>query len=177
MERGNLKYMNKKIILISLAVLLILVWVGVTVGPRFFSSKITTPVTTETNSNKETATLPLVPPTTPAQILKMTEVTSVKVLAKNFTERYGSYSSDNNFANLESLKPLMTSEMAAYVNKIIADGYSSKDFFGVTTQAVNITVNQLDAETAVVAVNTVRQETKGTGRPEQRRHEIAVVGA
>lgn len=148
-----------------MAVGLGLVWIGVTVAPKFFKSKIKAPINANSANQISVPTPPAPTPLSSAEIAKTTELTSVKVLAKSFTERYGSYSSDSNFENLQSLKSLMTAAMVAYVDKIIADGYPGKEFFGTTTQVVSIAVEQFGEQTSVVRTKTVRQETKSAGTP------------
>ena len=94
--------------------------------------------------------------------------TEVRSIALQFTSRYGSYSSQGNFANLGDLRSLMTEKLAiATDNYITAQknlDQSDQDYFGVTTVALTADIASLDEASgrAVVLVNTQRQETRGT---------------
>lgn len=99
------------------------------------------------------------PPPPPANVAELTAASEIKVLVKKFTEIYGSYSTDNNFQNLENLKPLMTANLIELVNKIIAEGNKSKDFFGVTTRLISQTIEAKTDIRQVIRVKTQRQET------------------
>lgn len=90
-------------------------------------------------------------------------------LAKSFTERYGSYSTDNDQVNIEESESFMTEQMNETANRLAARlaSESSTEYYGITTKVA--TVNIVDFEegstSATVVVHTRRTETKGLENP------------
>ena len=89
---------------------------------------------------------------------------SLKAMALTFAERFGSYSNQSNFSNLDALRDLMTVRM-----KIWADSYQASQagiedaaYYGVTTQALSaqITAFEESLGQAEIVVTTQRQEAK-----------------
>ena len=81
-------------------------------------------------------------------------------LAKNFVERFGSWSTDNQGENLEELLPLSTAKMKQYLNNIILN-YEITEFYGLSTKALATEIIFLDEEEgeAIILVKTQRIET------------------
>ncbi len=81
-------------------------------------------------------------------------------LAKNFTERFGSWSTDNQGVNLEELLPLSTAKMKAHLNNIVLD-YEVEEFFALFTKSLATEIIFLDEEEgdAKVLVKTQRIKT------------------
>ncbi len=107
-------------------------------------------------------------PTAREQITKeqqeaRTQSSSVQSLSKTFTERYGSYSSEADFANLEDVLSLMTADFAARTQTLINTGTAQEGYYGISTKVITITVDQMDeaAGTAQTTVTTQREESKG----------------
>ena len=94
---------------------------------------------------------------------------NLKRLAASFAERYGSFSNQGDFENLKELRVFMTDSMVREVDAYIADagssGTATPAYVGMTTRALNSTVESLNesAGTATVRVNTQRQEVKSSG--------------
>ena len=92
---------------------------------------------------------------------------TLEALAKTFTERYGSYSTDGGSSNLDQLAPLMTDRFAAAVRAAPPPLVRSDGFYGVTTKVLSaeiVTLNREETEAQVV-VQTQRIETQsGAGR-------------
>lgn len=88
--------------------------------------------------------------------------------AKLFIERYGSFSSQANDANLKDVLPLMTDALAGKTEAIINQTKTpSATFYGVSVRTVTVNVNAVDdtAGTAMVTVGAQLQETKGNAAP------------
>jgi len=94
--------------------------------------------------------------------------TTLKALAFTFAERFGSYSNEINFSNLDDLKDLMTIKMKAWV-----DGYKKEKqvevqgeqtYYGITTRALSaeITSFEEDLGRAEIIVKSRREESIGT---------------
>lgn len=149
------------VILVSLIVVSALVALVIFGIKKLQTKPANQPVATN-NPPAVTNTPPSIPP---ANVAELAAATDIRVLVKKFTETYGSYSTDNNFENLESLKPLMTANLTETVNKIIADGKQSKDFFGVTTRLISQAIEESTDIRKVVRTKTQRQETKANATP------------
>ncbi len=88
-------------------------------------------------------------------------------LALPFAERFGSYSNQANYANLEDLLPFMTETMQTWAKEKIAAAESGEIptlYKGVTTRALSQLVISLDEKngSAQVKVSTQRKELIGT---------------
>ena len=84
-------------------------------------------------------------------------------MAKSFTERFGSFSNQSNFANILDLKLFMSDKMKRwaddYVFKHRVDN-DSEIYYGITTKAIGSTVIDWndDAGSGQVLINTRRRE-------------------
>lgn len=89
---------------------------------------------------------------------------SLQSASKTFAERYGSYSTEANFANLTDVLPLMTKAYATTTAAYIATAVSPKTYYGVTTRVITVKVDAEDdtAGTAQVTLTTQREEAKGS---------------
>jgi len=151
------KEKRKKILwLIVIVILLIafLIWV-------FRTSDQNPPnVNGNTNDNQPTFTPPSVQlqyqPTDTVEETA-TEFSAVN-LAKTYAARFGSWSTDNQGANLAELRPLSTTKMMNYISSIKLD-YSDQPFRGVTTKSISAEVITIDDSSAEVLVNTQKIET------------------
>ncbi len=89
---------------------------------------------------------------------------SLRSLAAAFAERYGSYSNQGDFENLEELQALMTDSLTARTDAFIADARAENSgmaaYAGVTTRAINAQIKEYDEAqgTATVTVKTQREE-------------------
>jgi len=91
----------------------------------------------------------------------------IKAIASTFTERFGSYSNQDNFSNLNSLRDLMTIKMRTWADQYIAqqieESGDNSVYYGFTTKAVSVKIDDLDITLgrAEVLVSTQRQEARG----------------
>lgn len=109
---------------------------------------------------EETAPAPSPTPEVAEEQEQRDQSAGLQALAKTFAERYGSFSTEANFANLEDVMLLMTPEFAARTQAYIDTAAVGESFYGVTTRVVSINIDQLDEEAgqAVLTINTQRQE-------------------
>lgn len=95
----------------------------------------------------------------------MDEQSAILKIAKFFSERFGTYSNENNFSNLTNLKDYMTGDMQAWTDNFIAQNKdNNKDvYYSLVSQAVsaNITEYNEQAKTAKVEAITMQKETSG----------------
>ena len=89
-------------------------------------------------------------------------------IAASFVERYGSYSNQSNFENLEDLLPIMSTTLKNKSQRIIRQGRQagvhSVVYYGVTTKALNSRVLNFSMDTgrAEFKISTQRQEAVGS---------------
>ncbi len=87
-------------------------------------------------------------------------------IAKAFSERYGSYSNQDNFSNLNELKIFTTKKMQRkmqdYINKVQVTK-SNKIYYGIITKAVASKVKYFDKnkKQAGILINCYRKEANG----------------
>lgn len=88
----------------------------------------------------------------------------ILALGRSFTERYGSFSNQNEFENLNRLLTYMTPRLQQSTQEFMASQalkQSSKDpYYGVTTDVVTITIQSQEDKRAVVLVDTRRRESR-----------------
>lgn len=91
------------------------------------------------------------------------EELSAATLAGVFTERFGSYSSESDFANLYDVISLATSSYRQEILNLIArlKASSSGQYYGVTTRVISKTVIAEEAGVTVFEVLTQREESIG----------------
>ncbi len=96
------------------------------------------------------------------------EKSQLKKIAASFAERYGSYSNQSDYENLEDLMPLMSNGMQAYTQNFVArkraEGSNNNEvYFGVTTRALKTDILNFDAQAGLAEfmVNTQRNEVYG----------------
>ncbi len=93
---------------------------------------------------------------------------AVKKIAMAFSERFGSFSNQSNYSNIEDLKIFMTKSMGDWAEGYLADLKKEKDnngeYYGMITKAVSANAKNFDNAKgqAEIVVMTRRQETKGT---------------
>lgn len=115
----------------------------------------TQPTTTNTNRTVE--------PETP----KLTTEEELRRLVAAFAERYGSYSNQTNFGNLESLYVFMTSSFAKSTRDFVEaerkKGRDTSIYYGISTRVTSITTRSIDERRSQSSflVQTLRKETIG----------------
>lgn len=154
---------RKRIIIISV---IALVLAGVSIAllltdKSFFSPRSATP---DNNQNANTV-LPEVNkgalPIMPLVTLKPAEQNAVTV-ARNFAERYGSFSTDSQGLNIEEVKLISTAKMQTVLEQDKALLNKSVGFYGVSSKALKTEIKNLDEAggAAEVIVSLQRSERK-----------------
>ncbi|MFA6027682.1 MAG: hypothetical protein WC752_02040 [Patescibacteria group bacterium] len=172
---------KQKFIAIAIIILSILL-VAALVAGYFYSKKekletnqntntktnqvVNTNKTTAGNTNNAVATNESIANTNTEQASKTEdEQKAITKSARFFTERFGTYSNENNFSNLTSLKDYMTGEMQTWTDNFIAQNKDkNKDvYYSLVSQAVssNITEYNEEAKTAKAEVVAMQEETTG----------------
>lgn len=163
---------NKILIIFGVALLILLVVIGIL---WFLNSRQPEEDITNTNQGIE---VPGNLPTSsagPSPELSMSAEqqnmeAGIRAISSTFAERFGSYSNQGNFDNLESLRDLMTLQMRASTDEFIAsqDSFNSQQinegasYYGITTNALTVDIISIDEDLgrAEVVVKTQRVETK-----------------
>lgn len=85
-------------------------------------------------------------------------------LARAFAERYGSFSSESELANLRDILDFMSSGLQVKTESYIVSVKPSVDYYGITTRVLAVEVVALDdtGGTAEVSVSTQRSEAKSS---------------
>lgn len=98
------------------------------------------------------------------QVERETRTTSADVvsLSKSFVTRYGSYSNEANFANLEDVLVLASVSFAAELQNTIDTSVAPEAYYGVSTSIVTVKVNEQGETFSQVTVTTQREEAIGS---------------
>lgn len=175
--------MNKKLVIIIAAVAgalllatLIVTLVVVNRDPVITDTNTNTTITDNTLTSTDSTTTTITTTNDGSTTTTTTgETTGKKVilsdreqvinLAKSFTERYGSYSTDNDQVNIEESESFMTEKMNETANRLAARlaSESNAEYYGVTTQVATVDIVDFEEGStgATVVAHTRRTETKG----------------
>jgi hypothetical protein len=90
-------------------------------------------------------------------------LTELRAVAGTFAERFGSYSNESNFYNIDSSLDLMSDKMKTWANEYKASNQpaSNQDpYYGISTKLVSVSVDDYDEtlKVATVTVGTQRSE-------------------
>lgn len=92
-------------------------------------------------------------------------------LARSFAERYGSYSNQSDFSNIEELYSFMTASLRAEMEDFVATSRSNRNadepYLGVTTRAISSRFLTQSGARATVIVAAQRFERKGSAGGER----------
>ena len=160
------------IILIMIVIIAILIWLLSRADEDVLElpindNSVTTPTGTGLPGGGTTAPVGADIITEPAEpdVIEVDQQTSLKQLARSFTERYGSYSNQSDFENLVDLTALMSQAMAARTESYIESArevlQDNARYSGTTTRALSVKIdsyNEDDGE-AVVTVTAQRRES------------------
>ncbi|MDD5110688.1 MAG: hypothetical protein PHI63_05770 [Patescibacteria group bacterium] len=159
---------TKIIIIVALVIVAVLLLTLLAMAPRPYDlfNPSTSPTPTPTAGLPVAGGTVSVPVATPITREPRTQAT-IEALARTFTERYGSYSSQSGLINLRELGPLMTQRLAATAPATLQRTLPASGFYGVTTKVLGteiISLNQAETEAQLV-MQTQRTETAASGVP------------
>ncbi|MFH2018673.1 MAG: hypothetical protein ABII98_01645 [bacterium] len=152
-------------IIVSLIVLFIL---GVSLFLIYYSTRTVEPTEPGATQNQSAGSpaqnvgqqpAPISGAVVPQQSSEEAIKNSAKQTAKIFIERYGSYSTDNNYDNIREVQTLATDSLWNSLSAAIGKPTDGK-FVGVTTQAIGSSFVNYSNTNATVKVQTMRAETK-----------------
>ena len=102
---------------------------------------------------------------TPVQLNVAAREVAIKNRARDFVERFGSYSKDANYANLAELQPMITAPVAKWLEQYprTLKEKEPAGFIGVSTFVIIQNITKSDATSAEVMVSAQREETTTAG--------------
>jgi len=85
----------------------------------------------------------------------------VDAIARTFVERFGSFSSDVDYINVEEVKQLATTGLAVQLDTLLANvrGETSSSYYGVSTRVITLDVTTNSETSATVEITTQREES------------------
>ncbi|KKR07348.1 MAG: hypothetical protein UT32_C0012G0011 [Parcubacteria group bacterium GW2011_GWC2_39_14] len=163
MQRGT-----KLILLVAIGVLIIL---GIIV---FFILNETKKITPVVDEKAPVAKLDV--PKDEPKLIKPEETQldnvakAIKPVAIAFVERFGTFTSDSNFASIRGLNSIMTESMLAWTNDVYIPKLETEHapngfFYRITAKAPVVQVLESTDTTAKIKVTAQREETIGTEKP------------
>jgi hypothetical protein len=104
----------------------------------------------------------VIPAGTPVKPLTAEEMekNSVEQIAKIVVERYGTYSTDNEFQNILEVKTLVTPALWTKISAAMKTKNTNTVFFGITTKVASTQISDWSGDAATVVLKTVRTENK-----------------
>lgn len=148
------------VIIVALVILFLWWW---------FHRPVTTTTMSENTGIPTQDQLPSASAGLTADVISITEAkleATLTAVAMTFTERFGSYSNQGSYTNLDDAKSLMTVRMIAWAENYKASHpiEPTATYNGVSTKALSAKVTSVDETTsrAEVTVQTQRQESQGT---------------
>ncbi|MFC1687168.1 hypothetical protein ACFL0L_01140 [Patescibacteria group bacterium] len=131
---------------------------GVTLSACGTDVETPTPITNTTVNNLNTPTNQITQPQ-PTNTEINEDVERLR-LAKNFVERYGSFSNESDFTNIEDMYVVMTDSMRLTAQQFVASARSSQDpntpYYGTTTKVRSVPQENIQ-ETAVEYLFTTQR--------------------
>jgi hypothetical protein len=88
------------------------------------------------------------------------EQAGVTQLARVFTERYGTYSTQNDSQNIKEVESLCTRALWSKISARIGASAGNQNFVGVTTRVITTELASWNGSTATVELRTMRTEEK-----------------
>lgn len=169
-----LHYMSRRTKIIILAIL-VLILLGVfllwlygrssSALPASRQGSSSPPLTTSTSATVQNTPLGSVGSTIDRTTNPQIARAGVEAVARSFTERYGSYSNQSNFQNIEDLYPFMTASMRVSAEAFVAgerarQSSDALSYSGITTKVLNVKVLSQSATDARLVLTTQRTESK-----------------
>jgi len=163
----NIIMLNKRTIIIIIIAVVAIIGLAVAlllVDKSFFAPKSidNPPVNQEPDQGQE-ADLPSpqkgLAPSEGTLILSPAEQ-NIAVVARNFAERYGSFSTDSRFSNLKELKDFSTPKLQSEMEEVITNEAAGQEFYGVSSRAMKVEILDSSENAATVLVSLQREESK-----------------
>lgn len=88
-------------------------------------------------------------------------VVSAQTVARNFVERFGSFSSDSDYLNVDDVLSLATRQLQARLQRLANDARegASESYYGISTKAIIFTVEEESDAAMALRITTQREES------------------
>lgn len=153
---------------ITLAILVILLFVGFVIWWKWPAAQTQTATSSDTTNitpSKDRTTTSTTSTTTEEDAEPVVKETSPSTVARTFVERLGSYSTEADAENIEDILPMATSSFQNELEALVREARASSDgsYYGVSTIVVTSpkTVSSTATQT-VLSMTTQREETIDT---------------
>jgi len=177
----NLSVGTKIVILVIIGVFII---GAIIAGLWYFTNREEGPTVPEVIDETQAPPREPISPTAPTQTINLPAMTDeekneeqLQTLARTFAERFGSFSNQGGFENLEDLKSISTDSMKVWLDgqrKDLMKKYPiDTQYYGVTTMAPISSVESYGEEAAVIIVTTQRTE-KNNGDEKKYNQDLKV---
>lgn len=81
------------------------------------------------------------------------------VVARNFAEKYGSFSSDSGSENLQELEVISTAKMVQFLKNQPSQTFGKTGFYGISSRAITVKIINQEKSAAVVEIYLQRVES------------------
>lgn len=89
-------------------------------------------------------------------------------LAKQFAERFGSYSNESTFENIRDVLPLMSKSLQQKTQEDLVNKVAPKEYYGVTTRIITAKTTKSDETTGEATVKLTTQREESIGSPQNK---------
>jgi len=155
--------MKKKFILIIIAIVIILIIIAVIILIQkdepisditpLNQEEVSEEISSETEKEKEQVDQ--------TAVLK----SQLGLQARSFIARYGTYSSDNRYENLNMLLPQMSAKLAQkIVEEIAIKEEKQQGFFSSTTRIINLNLKSFDEKVEIVFIAQAQEQKVQSGQ-------------
>ena len=166
-------FFSRRRLLILIAVVLLVLAILAIVWWFFWRAQPTPTVDLTPPANVNEVVLPNPndnPPT--AGVTPANPLNEVAVVARNFVERFGSYSNQAAYQNIKDLYPLMTASFRQSLN--LSGLPDDQGYVGVDTKVLNISIDSQTAASASLTLNTQRWQRDASLKAEVSYQKITV---
>ena len=100
----------------------------------------------------------------PTAQIPSTGAVSAATIARSFVERFGSFSSETNYLNVDDVKALATESFAQELEKIAetARKNATDGYYGISTRLLTTATKEEAVDTAIIIITTQREEATGS---------------
>ncbi len=158
------KVRNLIIILVVLLVVIGVVWVMMRRSakqPSVTDVKQITPTSTTEAVERETIQENLAKKIEGKSEAEISDQAAILKVARYFVERYGSFSSQARWQNLEDLREVVTDKLWQDFEDLLNKDVSSSEYYSLSTKVLSLDVLSLTSDRAEVVASTQRREAKG----------------
>ena len=158
-------------IIIGIIAVVILIIIAILIWLFLQRDVVTQPIGNINQGATAPQQLPIVSGLTNSSAVKIEEPkveATLRAIAMTFAERFGSYSNQSGFKNLEDLQDIMTVKMKGWADNFVLEQRSlftdNEVYYGITTSALSVVIVDFDESLgrAEVIVDNQRQESRGS---------------